>query len=99
MGEDGFGDRGADGDARVERGERVLKDHLRGAAHGAQFARAGLGDILPADDDRTGGGIEQADDGAAGGGFAASGFSDQRQGFARTQVEGDIFHSMDTAIW
>ena len=86
---------------RIERGERVLEDHLHLAAKGLELA-LGQGrhvEHLPArrvEEDATRRGGERAQDAARGGGLAAPALSDQRQRLAFLDVEAHIVHRAHT---
>jgi hypothetical protein len=43
---------GADALARIERSERILKDHLNGTTHGSQRRLLELADVRPVETDR-----------------------------------------------
>eukprot|EP01132_Coremiostelium_polycephalum_P016178 gene16178-biopygen8216 len=94
----GFGNRSADGDARVETGERILKDHLHGAAHIAQPLRLHGQHVFPVQQHLAAERLHQTHDGASGRRLAATGFTDERQGLARLQGEGQILHRMHAAF-
>lgn len=93
VGLEGFGDLGADGHDRVEGGHGLLEDHGDVAAAVAAHGGFGEGEEVCAVEvdaacDGCGGG-EEAKQGEGGGGFAGAGFSDEAQGFARGDREGD----------
>ena len=69
--------------ARIERGERVLKDDLHLPAVGPQLGLAQMRDVAAVDLDAAVGRLDQPQDGAPDGGFAAAGFADQAERLAR----------------
>ena len=79
----------AHGHARVERGQRVLKDHLHVAAVGAHAGLRQAGQVLAQPRHRSAGRLDQLQHGAAERGLAAAGLADDAQGFPRKQVEAD----------
>ena len=81
--------------ARVERGVRVLEDHLHFGPQAAQFLRAEPSKILPIQDHLSGSGAVELQDGAPGGGFAAAALTHQAQGLPALDLEGDAVHSLD----
>ena len=79
VGDDGLGDDLADRHAWVERGVRILKDHLRPRAHLFHLRGAELIDVLSVEQHLTGGRLEQVEHQTAEGGFAAAGFAHDAQ--------------------
>ena len=84
-----FGDDLANGHARVEAGQRVLKDELHIRAHIFQFAVAHAQQILAKPQHFARTGRHHAGHGAGQSGFAAAGFTDNAQSLASKQVEID----------
>ena len=87
----------ADGDARVQRGKRVLEDELDIAAQPLQRAGGQVANVLPAKLDHAALAFDQAQQRAAGGRFAATRFADQRQRFAGPDVKADFFNRVNAA--
>ena len=84
-----IGQRPAHGLARVERGVRVLEDHLHRARHLHAIGRRVAGDLLAADMDAAFGRQQQAHDGECERGLAAARFAHQPQALAGLHVERD----------
>ncbi|MNZ91265.1 hypothetical protein D3C78_1102420 [compost metagenome] len=84
------GQNGAHGLARVERGEGVLKDHLDAAADAAQFGRCHCRDVGALEGDPAGRWLDQTHQRLAERGFAAAGFTHERHGLARFDIERDV---------
>ena len=87
-----LGDDIADRHARVQRGVRILEDHLRPAAvllHG--FLR----DRLAVENDLAGGGLVQVQQRAANGRLAAAGLADKAQRLALLDGEGHVVHGLE----
>jgi hypothetical protein len=82
----------ADRHARIERGERVLEDHLDLAAQLLQGVRAGLGQVLALEQRPPRGRLLQPQDQPPDGGLAATRFADEPQGLAGLDGEIDIVH-------
>ena len=80
-----FGDRAANGLARIEARERILEDHLHASADGAQARAVERAHIVPLEQYSSGIGLDQAQDRAARGRLAATALADQRQRFAGVQ--------------
>ena len=87
-----LGDDGFDAEARVERGERVLKDHLHVAAESAEVSTAGGEEIATEEMDGAGVRLDEAREQAGESGLAGAGFADDGEGLARVEVEGDVVH-------
>jgi len=93
VGEEGFGDLGADAHDRVEGGHGLLEDHGDGLA--AEGTDPGFGegeDGLAVEEDLAGdagGWGEKTQEGERGGGFSGAGFADQAEGLAGSEGEGD----------
>ena len=87
-------DRKADGQTRVERGKRVLKDKLDVTAQGLQRTPLQTGDITSGELDVTAVKFDQPRQRTPGGGFPAAGFANQRQGFPGVQHETEVFDRM-----
>src|SRR3989442_8652387 len=85
----------ADAEPRVQRGGRVLEDHLEIAALAAQRLVAERGEVHVAEAHAAGGGFDEAEDESGDGGLAAGGFPDEAEGLARLDAEGDAVHGAD----
>ncbi len=92
-----LGDDRADRHARVERGVRVLEDHLHVAAHLAHVARVQLRQVLALELHLAGGRLVELQDGAARRALAAAGFADQSERLALLDGEGDTVHGLHRA--
>ena len=79
---------------RVERGERVLKDHLHVEPRLAQLRLVQRHDVLAIEVDLARQGIDQPQDRTPGGGLAATRFTHKAQGLALVDREGEILHRM-----
>lgn len=86
---EGFGERGLDGTGRVEGTVGVLEYGLDVRAESAALLRCGVGDVLAAETDVSGGGVGEAEDGVADRGLPGAGFAEEAEGFGRVQVQGD----------
>ena len=92
---DRFGDDAADGQTGIQRGERVLKDHLHIKADLLHLG-PGIGeDVFPVIEHLSAGCLQQAQDGPAEGGFAAAGLSHHAQGLSRVDPEADVVDGME----
>ncbi len=87
----------ADRHARVERGVRVLEDHLDVAADRLQGAAREAGDVLALVADLPAGGALQVDEHPGHRRLAAAGLADDAEGLALVQVEGDPVDRLDRA--
>ncbi|MNT22430.1 hypothetical protein D3C72_1578120 [compost metagenome] len=76
----------------VQRGVRILEDHLHALAIVRQPARIQPAGVLAAQQDPARGRRKQPHQGAGQSGFAAARFSDQAQGFARGDLERYAVH-------
>src|ERR1700743_2949839 len=70
-----LGDDLADGPARIERGDGILKDELQAPAHQPQRLTVERGEFLAVERHLTGSRPAQLQDGATQGGLAATGFA------------------------
>ncbi len=86
-----------DGHARVQRGEGILEDNLQVGAEGAQGGGGGAGDVDAFEMDFAAMGRLQAEDRAGEGGFAAARFTDEGEGFAGSDFEGNAVNGADVA--
>jgi hypothetical protein len=77
-----LGERGVDRHPRIERGERVLKNHLQVAPHGSHLGGGAGGEIAPLEDHGAAGGGHELQDGAGERGFAAAGFAHEPEHLA-----------------
>ena len=73
--------------ARIERGERILKDDLHLAPVRPQLALAQMRDVTAADLDGPGGRLDQAEHGPGQGRFPAAAFADEPEGLAARNRE------------
>jgi hypothetical protein len=80
----------ADADARVERAERILEDHLHAPAHAAQLASAKRAQIDAVEHHAAGIRLDEPQHQAPGGGFSRAGLADQREGLAGLQLEAHV---------
>jgi hypothetical protein len=94
---DGFADDGGDAHAGVEGADGVLEDDLHLASEAEDFGGGGGEDVLVLVEDLAGGGGDESEDGSSDGGFAAAGFADESEGFARGEVEGDAIDGADVS--
>ena len=92
---EGLADDVADPTTRVERGDRVLEDHLHARTKLSQVARAELGDRGAAEDHRAGVGTRHLHERPAGRGLAGTGFAHEAEGLTRQDVEAHIGDSID----
>ena len=92
-----LGERGVNGHARVERGVRVLKNHLEIGTCGAQFLAAHVGEGSAAESDGAGGRLDELQDGAAQSGFAAAGLTDESKYLALGQAQRHVVDCFDRA--
>ena len=94
MHDDRLGDGLADALARIEAGERILKNHLHALAQLAQGFRIERADILPVKEYAPFARLDQPQDRAAGRRFAAAELADERQRLAGVQREGHVLDRM-----
>ena len=87
----------ADAHTRIETGIGVLENHLHAPPHVAERGFICFQDILTSKLDRSAGRLGQPDNRAARSRFAATGFADQREGFAGLNIEGDILDGVHAA--
>ena len=80
----------ADAVARVERGERVLEDHLHPPTQRAEVALAQPRDVLPVEEDPAVGGLVQAQDRAPDGRLAAARLADEPERLPAADREADV---------
>src|ERR1700761_4543347 len=97
MGADWLGNRKADGQARVERGERILENKLYVTSQLTFGAAIKLRDVSSIEVDRAGIRRLQPDDRTHHGGLSAAAFADDSQRLAGVQVEADAFDGVDAA--
>ena len=98
MNDQGFRDDLFDGEARVERGEGILKNDLQVAAQAAHFGAAGGEQVASIEPDAAGGGLDQAEDEASERAFARAGFADQAKRFAGMDVKRNAVDGADFAV-
>jgi len=85
----------ADGEAGVQRPERILKNHLHLATQGAELAFRKREDFAAIEFHEAGGRWDQLQDRAADRGLAAPAFADEADGFSGFDGERDIVHRAD----
>src|SRR5579871_1582223 len=83
--------------ARVERGLRVLEDHLHLAADGLELRPARFGDVLAAEAYGAIRRLDQPHQGADESRLPAARFADDAERLAWTQLERDVVDGMDLA--
>src|SRR5689334_1658699 len=81
--------------ARVERGVRILKDHLKPWPQAGELRRGKAADFLPAERNRALGHADELHDRPAERGFAAAGFADKAKNFAAGQAERNTVDGFD----
>ena len=89
-----LGDDGADLQARVERGERILEDHLHLAAHGAQRPLVEGAEVRAVELDLAGGRLDQPQQRARQRRLATARFADDAERLAALHLEA---HAIDGA--
>lgn len=92
------GDDVADLAARIERGERILKDHLDAVAFGAQRLAGKPGEIGIADPHRAAVRLDQSHHQPRHRGFAGAGFADEAERLAFEDREVDLTRGVDPAV-
>jgi hypothetical protein len=95
MREDGFGERVEHRHARIERGVRILENHLEIRAGAAEFPALEPIQIPAFQDDTAGSRGNQLEDGAAERGFSAARFADEAEHFPFPQREGNAIDGLD----
>jgi hypothetical protein len=90
-----FADRLTDSTTRVERGVRVLEHHLDLATHGFHARATGFQDVLPVEQDLTGGRLRQSGNRARRRRLARTGLSDERERLAGVQRETDTADGLE----
>ncbi len=90
-----LGQRLCDGEARIERGVRVLKDHLRPLAKGEQPGLVEREHVAVVEQHPARSGFGQAENRAAEGTLAAAALADQAQRLAALEPETDAIHRLD----
>jgi len=94
---EGFGENGADAEARIEGVVGVLKNHLNLFSVGAEVGTSEGTDDLALVGNGAGSGIDEADDGAAEGGLTRTALPDEAEGATLFDGEGNIVESFDHA--
>ena len=79
---------------RVERGERILEDHLHSPAQRPQRPLSEFGDVTAVEDDAPRGRLVEAQDRPPDGGLTAAGLADEAKGFAAADRQR---HTVDCA--
>ena len=92
-----LGDDVADRHARIERGVRILENHLQVAAHLAHVAAVELGQILALKDDLALGRLVELQNRAAGGRLAATRLADEPQCLTLLDIERDAVDRLNRA--
>ncbi len=93
----GLGNDLRDGHARVQRGQRVLKNHLDVFSDSQPGLARGPGHFLAHPDDAAGAGGDQVEHGARQGRLAATGLAHHAQCFSRMNVERDTIDGLQSA--
>ena len=88
----------ADPAAGVERGDRVLEDHLQVGPNPAKVLTLEAGEILTGVDHLTRGDVDQADDGSGDGRLAAAGLTHDPEGLALNDVEAHLRHGVHDTL-
>ena len=94
-------DHASDRVARVQRGVRILEDHLHPLAQRPQLAFAEVRDVRAVEDDLAAGRLVQAQEGAADRRLAAPGLADEPERLAALDPERDAvdgLHVADVAV-
>ena len=94
-----FFDNLADGEKRVQRCVRVLKDHLHPPGHLFPVAAFKMGNILSIKPDGSAVRFIQSQDGASNGRFAAAGFTDQAECLTPGDGKADIVHCLENLFF
>jgi hypothetical protein len=94
---EGFGENGADAEARIEGVVGVLKNHLNLFSVGAEFGTSEGTDGLALVGNGAGGGINEADDGAAESGLPRTAFADESESATLFDFERNIVECFDHA--
>jgi hypothetical protein len=84
--------RGADRMARVERGARVLEDHLHAATHRPQLTAAEPRDVAALEQHAAAARAQQAKDDAQQGRLPRARFADDAERLARSDLQVDLVH-------
>src|SRR5436305_1414965 len=92
-----LGDDGAHGLAGVQRGVRILEDHLDLAMQRLQRSSLSVRDVLPLEQDAAGGRLEQPDEEPRGGALAAARLTNYPQRLSLPDREGHAVHCPDGA--
>ena len=87
----------ADAVARVQRRERILEHHLHPPPQRTQLALAELRDVLPVEQDASGGRLVQPQDRPPDGRLAAAGFADEPKRLAALDLERHVVDRTDVA--
>ena len=90
-------DDAADRVARVQRGERILEDHLHAPPERTHIPFAELRDVLPVEDDATAGRVVEAQDRSADGRLPAAGLAHEPERLAALDRQRDAVHRLDVA--
>ena len=80
--------------ARIERSERILEHDLHRTPMRSQLGFPKLRDLLPIETDAAAGRFDQPQHAARHGRFAATGFADQSECFAKAHGKTDAVHGM-----
>ena len=99
----GFGEGLANGHTRIERGVGILKDDSEFAAEAAKGAGAELAEVDWAAvkgivGDLAGRGLDEAQEHAGNGAFAGAGFTDEAEGFATADCEGNVVNDAGKTV-
>ena len=99
----GFGEGLANGHTRIERGVGILKDDsefaaVAGKGGGAELAVVDWGAVKGIVGDLAGRGLDEAQEHAGNGAFAGAGFTDEAEGFATADCEGDVVNDAGKTV-
>ena len=95
---DGLGDDLSDRHARVERGIRILKDHLHVLARAAQLGAGQLRDVDVAEHHAPAGGLDEPQHRASERRFSASRLADEPQGLTWQNVQRHAVNRFDNTV-
>src|SRR5579864_5480222 len=82
----------ANGHARIDRTERILKDHLHAAFQTLALAAGDGGQVELVEDDRARVGLDQLENQSCGRRFATAGLADNAEGLARCDLKRHVVY-------